>query len=119
MNFVSSTLKWTIVIFLMISLLSGCGPTRTEQLEQKISSLQTQLENMQNKLDNAKEKADDAQTELEGLQAAVEEADTNVSRFNEDNWRSVVPDVEDAEDDVHQKTDASKEAVDEVVNALE
>jgi ABC-type transporter Mla subunit MlaD len=69
-------------------LLCGCaesGPSR-EELEAEIESLQQQIS-------SAREYA-------EYVDSASSELSDAVSRFNDENWREVVPDVRSASDDL-------------------
>jgi len=70
-------------------LLTGCGPSRVEQLEAENQNLKDQVEQLQSKLNDIQEKADNLETASSGLQEQL-------GRFDGENWRDVVPDAQAA-----------------------
>ena len=106
-------------ILLGALLLVGCGKSRVEKLEIQVSDLQSQVSTLQAKLDDAQEKAGDAESSMEELKASVASLQSSVGGFNDENWRSVVPDVQDAADDVDQKSTAVESTISDTVSALE
>ena len=87
-------------------LLTGCGPSRVEQLEAENQDLKDQVEQLQSQLSNIKDKASELETASSGLQQQL-------GRFEDENWRDVVPDAQEAGSDVESAQQELSDATDQ------
>jgi len=87
-------------------LLAGCGSSRVQQLEAENQDLKDQVERLQSQLNDIKDKANELETASSGLQQQL-------GRFENENWRDVVPDAQEAGSDVESAQQELSDATDE------
>lgn len=80
-------------IFLAALFFTSCNQTKVEDLENQLSECQEDLENLQNKILAI-------QTQASHLESAVNELKGEVGDFSYENWRTNVPEVEYATENV-------------------
>lgn len=88
-------------------LLIGCGQSRTKGLEAENEELRSQVEQLQTQVAGIREKAET----LESSSSALKD---QMSRFQSEDWRDVLPDAEAASTEVETDQDDLKQAVDEI-----
>ena len=88
-----------LAMVLALAALSGCnkGPSR-EQLLQRVAELEAENSDLQRQLDDVRGKVDD-------VESASSDLDTAVSRFDSEDWKVVVPDVQEAQKKVESAKD--------------
>ena len=99
-----------LVLVLLLFSLAGCDRGRTEELENRVAELEAQLDDVRSKLDAA-------ESEVDSLKSATDELTSAVGDFDYDNWRSVVPDVQQAAANVESATNDVESSIDDAKNA--
>ncbi|UNK49901.1 hypothetical protein MNR01_02360 [Lysobacter sp. S4-A87] len=102
-----------------VILASGCQPLGIytqgdiDEQQSEIDEKDERIAELEAKLQLANEHADELESRLEDLQSASDDLQSNVQRLQYENWRDVVPDIEDASDTVASfQTDAASAAED-------
>lgn len=79
------------ILFATIIVLAGCNDRELRDLRDENIQLQSRVDELEAKIEDAKGKAGDLESE--------------VSRFSDENWQDVVPDVESAAQEVSSALD--------------
>lgn len=85
------------LIFVLATAAASCGSSKVEELEAQNEDLQEQVGSLKAKL----EEVDGHVIELESAQSDLNDA---VGRFESEDWRDVVPDVQSAAEEVESAT---------------
>lgn len=95
-------------------LLCACdrGPTR-EELTERVDQLDAENQELRSKVDDLTTQLEEAREAVGRVSRAADEVQSNAERFSSENWRSVVPDVEDASDELDDARREAAEAVEE------
>lgn len=95
-------------------LLGACerGPTR-EELTERVDQLDAENQELRSKVDDLTTQLEEAREAVGRVSRAADEVQSNAERFSSENWRSVVPDVEDASGELDQAQADASEAVEE------
>lgn len=90
-------LQWLLVI---LALAGICSMVALYQAHQKIEVLRDNVETLESALDDAQSKHEEMAAEIRELQDKAETLRYETGRFQDENWRDVVPDVDAAAEDV-------------------
>jgi cell division septum initiation protein DivIVA len=85
---------------------SGCGQSRVETLETENADLRDQVDQLQTQLSNIKDKAS-------SLKSASDDLQSQMARFQSENWRDVVPDAQQSSDSLESAQTELQDATDE------
>lgn len=99
------SLRRSVCLFtILASAVAACGSSKVKELEAQNEDLQEQIGSLKAKL----EEVDGHVTELESAQSDLSDA---VGRFELEDWRDVVPDVQSAAKDVESPTTEVRSAL--------
>lgn len=96
-------------------LLTSCGsngPTR-EELAEQVNQLEADKSDLQAKVDALTEQLADARGKVAKVNSAADDVKAAAFRFDGENWRDVVPDVQSASDDLDTAKEEASQAVEE------
>lgn len=99
-----------IVVILLLCSLTGCDRGKTEKLENRVVELEAQLDDVRSRLD-------DAESQIDILKSATDELTSAVDDFDYDNWRNVVPDIQQAAANVESAVNDLESLVDDAKSA--
>ena len=91
---------------------SSGGPSKDELTEQ-VDQLEADKEELTAKVAELTEQLDTAREKVAQVSSAAEDVQAAADRFNGKNWRSVVPDVQSASDDLETAKAEAADAVEE------
>jgi len=97
-------MRLSVVSTLLV--LSACGQTESERLKEENQNLRDQVDQLQSQLSSIKEKADDLETASSTLQ-------DQLARFQSEDWKDVVPEAQEAGEQVESAQQELSDAVDE------
>lgn len=103
-----------MLVLSALMLLAACdhGPTRAE-LTERVDQLDAENQELRSKVDALTTQLEEARDAVARVSRAADEVQSNAERFSSENWRSVVPDVEDASDELDQARREASDAVEE------
>ena len=84
------------VLIALASILSSCGPSENEKLKAENEELRSQVSQLQEKVSDTESAAEKVKTDAEELKVASDDLQTELTRFESENWRDVVPDAKAA-----------------------
>lgn len=98
----------------VLLLLGACdrGPTR-EELTERVDQLDAENQELRSKVEALTTQLEEARDAFAKVSRAADEVQSNAERFSNENWRSVVPDVEEASEELDQARRDATEAVEE------
>lgn len=100
--------------------LSACGEDeKVKALQDENAELTSRIDELSGKLADAHSKAETLQSEVDEVQTAASDLGDEISRFDDDNWRDVVPQVRSEADDVATKANALDGPVSELSDATD
>jgi len=94
-----------------VLLLAACNSGRVAELEDENESLRDQVAKLQRQVSDTRDAADEVRTKAAAVQSASEDMQSQVGRFDGENWREVVPDVESASGEVDDTQTALESSV--------
>lgn len=103
-------IRFSLTLILLCLSVSGCDRGKTVELEKRVAELEVQLDDVRSKLDVA-------ESEVDSLKSATDELTSAVSDFDFENWRSVVPSVQEAAEHVEGTVNDVESAIDGAKNA--
>lgn len=77
-------------------LLGGCGEPRTEQLEAENQELRSHVADLESQLSAARSAAEEVTTKTKALRDSSDELQSQLARFQNEDWRDVVPSASSA-----------------------
>jgi TolA-binding protein len=86
--------------------LSACGQSESERLKEENQNLRDQVDQLQSQLSSIKEKADDLETASSTLQ-------DQLARFQNEDWKEVMPDAQEADEQVESAQQELSDTVDD------
>ena len=106
-------------VILALLIVAGCGPSRKAVLEGRVEELGGEVAQLTEQLEDAQTAAADVRAQAEEVTTASESLQTEVSRFGNENWRDVVPDVSRLSGEVDTSQSDLATAVDDLDSAIE
>ena len=103
-------IRFSLPLILLCLTLAGCYRGRTEELENRVAELEAQL-------DNVRSKIVDAESEVDSLKSATDQLTSAVNDFDYENWRSVVPSVQEAAEHLEGTLNDVESAIEGAKNA--
>jgi phage shock protein A len=92
-------------------LLAACDSGRVAELEDENESLRDHVATLERQVSETRDAAEDVRTKAAAVQSASEDMQSQVGRFDGENWREVVPDVESASGEVDDTQTALESSV--------
>lgn len=111
------TASFTGATLALMFSLSACGPTENEKLKVENEDLRSQVTQLEAKVTKVETAAEEVKSNAEELKTASDDLQSELSRFNSDNWRDVVPDATSAGDEVEAKSTALESSISDLDDA--
>lgn len=92
-------------------LCTACGQSRVEQLESENAKLRDQVSALEENISETRDAVEDVRSKAKEVQRASEDMQSQVGRFDGENWRDVVPGVESASGEVDDTQTALESSV--------
>jgi peptidoglycan hydrolase CwlO-like protein len=106
-----------VSVTLACILLTACGQSEVQKLKAENDDLQAQVDHLNEKLENVRSSASDLREKVDTAKATSADLEAEAGRFDDDNWRDVVPNVQDGSSQVSSELSDVDSQLEDLENA--